>query len=1064
MTEEVKKRTERLLNNISKAAAKEDWNTVYELSEVVLSLDPDNASAASTLTMSKQLLKTQPGEVKERPSVASKEGRCYEGRGAPYSQAHGDTSAPYPDIVSTPSAHRTPFIGREEEMELLRAALDGAIGGHGSVILLAGEPGMGKTRCLEELISVASNREVQILVGHCEHDAAAPPCRPWTEILRRLLRYHPGGRVRELVDSSMAELAVLVPGIRSTPANIDPSVTKLLTVWENHRLADAIADFLHEALISSPSLLILEDSHWADDPSLRLFDAIAREITRLPLLAIATVRSDEVRHRGAVEEFVTGLARRSSSMSVDLRGLEVSEVAELSGAGSGGHVTEKIARDLRSATGGNPLFVLEVSRLRTRDTSRNWVSEVPRGIRLVIQQRLAHLDNRIRSLLDIAAVIGERFDAEMIEWVCEHSRREEIDYAMAECRTEGIIVPEPGNRTVCRFAHALYRAVLLDDLAEHRRGELHACIAGFLRALYPSSIADHVTEIAYHLVHAHPRNDTMIAQYALLAGQVSLERNDYDSALTWFEQGLEAAKVREELTSDRDAALVYGAARSKIMINSSSSPEELIRVFDYYLAQGDIAKAIEIAAAPMNYGFGSLAAGTTAMIERALEHEKQPSKIRAALLCEYARMLYQERGDVESSALIRAEALALATEMDDVRLILVARYPTVFWVAPLEPGISLETRQDDLEAARRIGDRLLEQRVLANLLWWAYINGHLGAAIPYLRSALDLASRVTSYTALPLSLVVFMIAMDLGDRRTMNSVTDALRDAHRPGAAHYLQTLELLNSGRMVGDWDEVHPYLEAEPYSQSAVRVMPAVQIVVAGCTAIHAHQTGGNDLLDEAFRAARAFRDASKWIHHVALADAALGVIAVVSGDAGLAEIQYRQLMQSPLQVFNMLMARHRLLGLLALAMGKSELARRHLDEAVRVLAPSGSRRELGWSMMELAELLVKMGGEDERQIEHLLAQSAQIGRSLELPWLIRRVEALRKRVDPTGHGLSSRERSVLALLAQGLTNKEIGAKLFITERTVAKHVGAILAKTGVGNRTEAAALALRSDQSRP
>src|SRR5829696_4757614 len=332
----------------------------------------------------------------------------------------------------TPHAGPAPLIGRERELAALRACLDAALAGRGGGALLAGEPGIGKTRLAEETAAIARERGARVLWGRTYEGEGAPAYWPWIEVLRGLLRGADDEGARALLGAHAAEAAQLLPELRrllpnlSEPAELEPAEARF-------RLFDAVASMLTAAARDQPLLLVLDDLHWADEPSLMLLDFVARSLTEAPLMLVATYRDAGLQRGNPLARVLGDLGRRPGVTTLMLAGLDAAGVARMVESVSGAAPTDRLVSTLAGETEGNPLFLGEMVRLLAADgrlrldvtpgdgapDEPGTATAVPHTVRAVIGRRLDHLSTECGSVLAVAAVAGRDFDLPVLERVAE---------------------------------------------------------------------------------------------------------------------------------------------------------------------------------------------------------------------------------------------------------------------------------------------------------------------------------------------------------------------------------------------------------------------------------------------------------------------------------------------------------------------------------------------------------------------------------------------------------------------------------------------------------------------
>src|SRR3990172_5912396 len=321
---------------------------------------------------------------------------------------------------------RTPFVGREAERAELRRCLDQVAGGHGALVMIGGEPGVGKTRLAEELMAEARQRGMTAFIGHCYEMEGAPPYIPYVEILEAAVRIFPPETMRETLGDSAPEGAKLMPELRRMFPDIPPA-PELPSEQERRYLFNGMRDFIARTGRNQPAVYVLDDLHWANDSALLLLQHIAQQLHEMPVLIVGTYRDVELDVARPLAKTLEELLRQRLAHRISIRRLPQDGVAAMLRALSGQAPPEPLVEVVFSETEGNPFFVEEVFQHLAEegklfDAQGRWrpdlvVSEldVPEGVRLVIGRRLERVGEGCRRVLTSAAVIGRGFNFELLE-------------------------------------------------------------------------------------------------------------------------------------------------------------------------------------------------------------------------------------------------------------------------------------------------------------------------------------------------------------------------------------------------------------------------------------------------------------------------------------------------------------------------------------------------------------------------------------------------------------------------------------------------------------------------
>ena len=428
-----------------------------------------------------------------------------------YEVAWNDTSVGVVRPSAVP-ARLTPYVEREAERASLRRLLDDTLVGHGKLALVAGEPGVGKSRLVAEIGEVAQARGMRVFAGHCVEMSGAAPYLPYVEIIEQAIS---GPRssleLWKALGDVAPEIARIAPALRRVFPDIPPPV-ELPAELARRYVWNSFGSFIGRAAQGQPLLLVLEDLHWADESTVLLTEYLAPLLPEMPVLVLGTYRDIEVDLQHPLARVIGQLARRRLVERVNLRRLSFDGVRALLSALAGQPAPEQLVRMIDRETEGNPFFVEEVylhlvesgvllddhGRVRA-DLQLDEVS-VPESIRLVLGQRLGRLAGSTREVLVAAAVSGRVFASELVGAVAEAGPDQLVD---AFDEAEGARLITSGNTAgELMFSHELIRQTLLSGVSAIERERLHQQAAGAISRLYSDDLEAHAGELAYHLSHA----------------------------------------------------------------------------------------------------------------------------------------------------------------------------------------------------------------------------------------------------------------------------------------------------------------------------------------------------------------------------------------------------------------------------------------------------------------------------------------------------------------------------------------------------------------------------------
>lgn len=459
------------------------------------------------------------------------------------------------------------LFGREAEMELLRNDVAAAVAGHGRVVLVGGDAGIGKSALAGALSRHAAQAGCRVLWGHCHDGGGAPPYRPWAQALRALLWHGDLDPFLDRLGPGAAELAQLVPAFASRlalpqpAANVDPEAARF-------RFFDSVALCLRAAAHRQPLLLLFEDLHCADLPSLRLLHFVAQEIVAARVCIVATHRPPEGTPGHQVDAALSALRHAPTHVGLPLRGLSAAAVRALLSAIAGHDVPADFAHAFHVRTEGNPLFVNEIVRHLVEEQvlyfdGQQWTSRfrpeelpIPPGVADVIRRRLAHLSPACRDALAAAAVVGREFDAQLVTELAESPAAAD-PAVLAEALSRRVVIALADAPHAYRFDHPLIREILYGDLPAPRRVHLHRLVARALETLAPDEQEARIDELAYHFCEAAPDGDLDRAlAYACRAGDAAARARAHEVSVRCYEMALRALRLAGASDHPRRAELL----------------------------------------------------------------------------------------------------------------------------------------------------------------------------------------------------------------------------------------------------------------------------------------------------------------------------------------------------------------------------------------------------------------------------------------------------------------------------------------------------------------------------
>jgi DNA-binding winged helix-turn-helix (wHTH) protein/tetratricopeptide (TPR) repeat protein len=444
------------------------------------------------------------------------------------------------------------MVGRARELSELRAGLADATAGRGSLLLISGEPGIGKTRLSAELASLAQVGAMEVRIGQCLDREESVPYLPFVEILETCVDRTSNSReLLKLVGDEGPELARLMPRLGRLLPDLAPPIDLPPRETRRH-LFNSFCDFTARLVSEQPTLFIVEDLHWADDSTLSLLDHMVKRLSKLPLLIVGTFREAEVDLSPRLAQTLEDLLRGHLASRIRLKTLLLDDVAEMLTRLSGMSPPAKVVREIYDETGGNPFFVEELF-LHLKEENRLYYSsgdfraelnigelDAPRGVRMIVGRRLARLSDPTRSCMTTMAAIGRSFSFEVLQ-AASGTGADSLLESVVEAERAGLIFSSANNgKAHFEFSHELTRQAVLGSLSAALRERLHLQVAQAIEQVYCDVLEDHVSELAYH--YSRSANVRKAVLYQRLAGAQAARRFAHGEAAAHLRSALEAIK------------------------------------------------------------------------------------------------------------------------------------------------------------------------------------------------------------------------------------------------------------------------------------------------------------------------------------------------------------------------------------------------------------------------------------------------------------------------------------------------------------------------------------------
>ncbi|MGY1666673.1 ATP-binding protein [Geodermatophilus sp. SYSU D00696] len=938
------------------------------------------------------------------------------------------------------SPARPAFVGRWCELATFEEVWTAVLAGSRQVVFVGGEPGAGKSRLVAEVSTTLHRHGAAVLVGTCAAEFG-PPYQPFGEPLAALL----GARGEARQDERLSLLAG-----RSTVVHADgPS--------HEHRrvLYDAAVEALCDAAADRPLVLVLEDLHWAGASSLQLLAHLVERTADAPILLLATHRTTAPDRSAGLVRTIAQLFRLDGVRRLDLAGLAAEDIAQYLVVE--GHLSPRAARSaatvLRDQTGGNPFFLRELWRDHlARGGARLAGGKAPASVRDTILSRLERLTSPGRQTVELAAVVGEDVDVATVLAAAEWSRETTLA-GLDEAVAFGLMELVPPSDDTLRFPHALCRQAVLDLMPTSRRLHLHAGVAQAVETTVPDS-ERRTQRLAFHYAQAQALGHAAEALRYLTDAARAAERSlAHEDAAGWFEQ---AAGLSED-DAER-SRLVLAAAGSHLLAGDFARARAVAE-----RVATDAGSSAERLAGAVAYEDASWRPGLPGhravelLVDALAGIEPDPTDPRYVRgLASLGRAMAFTGATAEAGALGR-RAVRLAREQGDDDLLAHALQ------ASLWNGLRPKDAPDKLARAGELSRLADRTGALGHLGPAAYYRGVIsylqGEPVALAQAHDDLVrmARATGQTFFD-----YMAGCISCARQFMAGDFAA---AHRTCG-------DLLELGTSFGSDDTEGPCAVQSYMIRRESGAVGQVRHLISGEERPEEHWAPGllalYTELGLAVPAARllawlsegrlaGYEDSAQWPCVLVYAvEAALFLEDRAAGRALrplVAEYAGTNLVAG--QFVAVFGSADRYLGALDSLLG--EPADEELASAVEMDTRMGSAVHLAHS---LAAQVVhgRRTGADSRVIDELAGRVRGLAEPLGLQRVLRILRGTRASVPAPRRpaGLTFRETEVLRLLGEGLLNREIAERLFISENTAANHVRSILVKTGSGNRTQAAVFA--------
>ncbi|HEX3467701.1 MAG TPA: AAA family ATPase [Candidatus Elarobacter sp.] len=588
-----------------------------------------------------------------------------------------------------------PFAGRDSALKTLAHAWETAARGRAATAIVSGEAGIGKSRLIGELASLAETQGGRVMAG----TTAAIETEPYQALAGALRDALPLLRIDRIEPAALAAISVLVPSLRERAPDL-PVLPELASDRERRRFFDAVEIVVAHLAEKRPLLVILEDLHWAGATTIELLDSLVRRLSEKSILIVVSFREEEIGAHHSLREFVRRLDTRRS-VHVALGPLDLDAVRALVDDALPDADRAQIAHDVLTAGDGNALFVTELLRERLNGADAGegqTVAALPAGIARTVRARLDRLEPRSRALVEMAAVTGVGFDAEVVREACGWGFAEVFD-GLDELHDRALVRMSPHRRGDYAFSHQLVHAAVYGAIDEPVRRALHRRVAKTLERLFPDR-PSLCASIARHFDAAGLAEDA-VARY-LAAAQYALGVFAQTEAAGLATRGLElctALRDRFELHRLREKASASAGDDTGRKTDCDAMLELAGRIGDDELLGTALLRTVTLLRER-----GERAAEHAAIV-RLCDLGRRSGATRWVVEGALAQARFEiNRADDEAAEAIFAAAEPHVAAVDDPALAL------EFWVARASTALGTPQARDCLERARpSIGDDALRR-------------------------------------------------------------------------------------------------------------------------------------------------------------------------------------------------------------------------------------------------------------------------------------------------------------------------------------------------------------------
>jgi class 3 adenylate cyclase len=677
-----------------------------------------------------------------------------------------------------------PLVGREQHLEEIARPWLKAREGARRVAMLVGEPGIGKTRLATEFCRSAYADGALVLLGRC-YEESLVPYQPFVEALRHYVSESTVDELRLALGPHRATLAKLLPELGEGAPQTALVSSADSPEREQFLLFDAVSDLLRGVAAEQPLILVLDDLHWADAPSLQLLRHVVRATEGAALLILGAYRETEVDEPHPLSQALADLRRARALDTVTIGGLGEAEIAALISVAAGRDAPEAFTRSVADRTQGNPFFVEELLRdVGAEGDLEGALTQVPESVKDLLLRRMRRLDDSCGRLLTVAAVSGREFALEVLEQVTA-TAADEVAETLEQAIAAQIVEESAGSIGRYGFAHALIRETIYEQLSLTRRAGIHRKIGEAIESLHGADSDEHASALAYHfsaagdaakgyryhlrasaaaqrvyavepaLAHStaalaaaaelgiRTEDELELRRVLIERGLMKYRTGEVDGGIADFEAALDAARRAGDRATEMEALNALGITYLRTDIGVSAA---------YHEAVLEIALELDDRVAATN-AFARLAVVYCHRLEfkRALElGERALEQARAAgdevlvgRAIDSVKLAVWQLGDLDRLEDITGELARLWRERNDLWYLQFALLERTFVPIGRARWDEASERLEDAAAInRRIRDPLAEILMLEASCWLFRSRGEYQEALTAGRQAIEMTAKI----------------------------------------------------------------------------------------------------------------------------------------------------------------------------------------------------------------------------------------------------------------------------------------------------------------------------------